>query len=52
MFLRVILASGLLLLGYYVGREIGRTETVREELRRRRDRRAAEKPADYREGRT
>ena len=41
LFLRVLVASGLLLLGYYVGREIGRTEPVREELRRERDRRAA-----------
>jgi hypothetical protein len=29
---RLIIGAGLLLLGYYVGREVGRSEEVRKEL--------------------
>ncbi len=36
MVLRILVGAGLLALGYYVGREIGRTESVREELRKAR----------------
>jgi hypothetical protein len=36
MFVRVFIGVGLLALGYFVGREVGRTESVREELERRR----------------
>lgn len=34
MILRILAGVGLVALGYYVGREIGRTESVREELRK------------------
>jgi hypothetical protein len=33
----IIIAAGLLILSYYIGREIGRTEAIRDELRRARD---------------
>lgn len=33
MILRLALTSGLILLGYYIGREVGRTEPIRQELR-------------------
>ncbi len=36
MIFRILVGAGLLALGYYVGREIGRTESVREELRKAR----------------
>lgn len=29
---RLALTSGLILLGYYIGREVGRTEPIRREL--------------------
>jgi hypothetical protein len=32
MFARLVFGVGLLALGYYVGREIGRNESLREEL--------------------
>lgn len=34
---RILLGAGLFLLGFYVGREIGRTEPIREELRKERE---------------
>ena len=34
---RLLLGAGLFALGYYVGREIGRIESVREEMRRLRE---------------
>ncbi|MFQ6021803.1 MAG: hypothetical protein ACE5NW_03700 [Acidiferrobacterales bacterium] len=37
MIFRVLIGAGLLALGYYVGREIGRSEPIREELRKARD---------------
>jgi hypothetical protein len=39
---RVLVGVGLLCLGYYVGREVGRLEPVREELRRAREARPAQ----------
>ncbi len=35
--LRIVVGLALLALGYYVGREIGRCDSVREELRRARE---------------
>lgn len=35
---RILLGVGVFLLGYYVGREVGRSEPIREELRRKRER--------------
>jgi len=35
--MRLTVGVGLLCLGYYVGREVGRLESVREELRRARE---------------
>ena len=37
MIYRIIVGVGLLALGYYLGREVGRAEPVREELRRARE---------------
>jgi len=37
MLFRVLIGTGLFMLGYYLGREIGRTEPIREELRQARD---------------
>ena len=37
MFFRVFVGLGLLALGYYVGREIGRAEPIRNELKDLRD---------------
>ena len=37
MFFRVFISLGLLALGYYVGREIGRGEPIRKELKDLRD---------------
>jgi hypothetical protein len=42
MILRLVLGAGLVALAYYIGREVGRTELVREELRKAR---AASAPA-------
>ena len=39
MILRLALTSGLILLGYYIGREMGRTEPIRRELREFREQR-------------
>lgn len=36
---RLALSSGLILLGYYIGREVGRTEPIRRELAEWRKRR-------------
>jgi hypothetical protein len=44
MFVRVFIGVGLLALGYFVGREVGRTESVREELERRRAGAGTEQP--------
>ncbi len=37
MIFRILVGAGLLALGYFVGREIGRTEPVRKELRNARE---------------
>ena len=37
MLVRLVLGVGLFALGYYLGREVGRAEPVREELRRARE---------------
>lgn len=37
MVLRLAVSTGLVLLGYYVGREMGRTEPIRRELCRHRE---------------
>lgn len=37
MIFRILIGVGLLALGYYVGREVGRTEPIREELRKARE---------------
>ena len=34
--IRALMGVGMLVVGYYVGREVGRLESVREELRRAR----------------
>ncbi|MGA7979908.1 MAG: hypothetical protein WCA32_06735 [Chromatiaceae bacterium] len=47
MIVRLFMGVGLLALGYFVGREVGRTESVREELQRNRS--AARDDADNRE---
>ncbi len=39
MILRLALSSGLVLLGYYIGREVGRTEPIRREMREFREQR-------------
>jgi len=36
MLLRLLTGAGLLALGYYVGKQVGRTEPIREELARAR----------------
>ena len=36
MIYRVLLSAGLILLGYHVGREMGRSEHIRRELQRQR----------------
>jgi hypothetical protein len=43
MIVRLFIGVGLLALGYFVGKEVGRTESLRAELERRR---RAEKGAD------
>ena len=35
--IRLLMGVGLFALGYYVGREIGRLESIREEMRRLRE---------------
>lgn len=35
--LRLVAGAGLLALGYYVGREVGRLQPIREELKQTRD---------------
>ncbi len=37
MLVRMMVGVGLLALGYYLGREVGRAEPLREELRRARE---------------
>lgn len=37
MIVRLFLGAGLFALGYFVGKEVGRAESVREELRRARE---------------
>jgi hypothetical protein len=38
MIFRILAGAAMAALGYYVGREVGRTETIREELERARAR--------------
>lgn len=47
MFYRLILNLGLFALGYYLGREVGRTESIRERMRRVRE---SGGPVNLREG--
>ena len=35
--IRLLIGAGLFALGYYVGREIGRLESIRDEMRRLRE---------------
>jgi hypothetical protein len=37
MILRALTGGALLLLGYYIGREVGRTESIRKELEEARE---------------
>ena len=37
MILRVLTGTALLLLGYYIGREVGRTEPIRKEMEEARE---------------
>jgi len=37
MIIRVLTGAALLLLGYYIGREVGRTEPIRKELEEARE---------------
>lgn len=37
MLFRIVFALGAFALGYYVGREIGRSDSIREELRAKRE---------------
>lgn len=47
MILRVLIGTGLLALAYYVGREVGRTEPIREELRKaREDEKSGQQPQE------
>ena len=39
--IRLLIGAGLFALGYYVGREIGRLESIRDEMRRLREERDA-----------
>jgi hypothetical protein len=47
MIVRVLTGAALLLLGYYIGREVGRTEPIRKELEeaRQEDKKQAKKKA-------
>lgn len=48
MLLRVIAGAGLLALAYYVGKQVGRMEPIREDLERRRDAAASDEvPAEH-----
>jgi len=47
MFTRLIINLGLFALGYYLGREVGRTESVRERMRQVRE---SGGPVNLREG--
>lgn len=47
MFYRIIINLGLFALGYYLGREVGRTESVRERMRQVRE---SGGPVNLREG--
>lgn len=42
MLLRLIAGAGLLALGYYVGKQVGRMEPIREDLERSRNERTAD----------
>ena len=50
MLLRLIATAGLVAIGYYVGRQVGRMEPVREELARARDARLADSLAGHERG--
>ena len=45
MLARLIAGAGLFVIGYYLGKEIGRTEPIREELRRARERNSSPEPS-------
>ena len=47
MLLRLIASAGLVAIGYYVGRQVGRMEPVREELARARDARLTDSRAGH-----
>ena len=44
MIYRILLGMGLLLLAYYIGREMGRTEPLRREMREYRERNGDSNP--------
>lgn len=44
MIVRLLLGAGLFAFGYYVGKQVGRTEPIREEMARARDQEAAPTP--------
>ncbi len=46
MWVRLALCGAMIALGYYLGREIGRTECVRDQLRRAEARRRAREAAE------
>ena len=48
MIFRLLAGVGLLALGYYVGREVGRAEPIREELRKTREEKPSEETASPR----
>jgi hypothetical protein len=50
MIIRVLTGAALLLLGYYIGREVGRTEPIRKELEEAREN--DNKPIEEQESKT
>ena len=50
MLLRVILGAGLFAFGYYLGREVGRHEPIREELEQARKHRERAQPEESGQG--
>jgi len=46
MIYRFVVCAGVALLAYYIGREIGRTEPIRMQLKEARIRRAVSHPAE------
>ncbi len=46
MLLRLLVGTGLFAFGYYLGKQVGMTEPIREELARTRDKDAAQPPRE------